>query len=152
VLVLVVGAVVGWRSLTSPLPSDEPTDAATCAQELQRGDVVRTEDVTVSVYNAGSRSGLAGETLDGLTAQGFIAGDAGNAPGELAEVEGAVVLAPAANDPAARLVARHLGRGAEIRQSTDNLGPGVEVVVGDSFGGLVEAPRQLRARAAGSGC
>jgi hypothetical protein len=151
---LVAAAYVGWRSLTAPLPTDGSTDAATptCTSQLERGDVVQSGEVTVSVYNAGTRSGLAGETRDALVDRGFIAGDVGNAPGDLADVEGALVLAPSANDPAARLVARQLGRDVEVRPSDDQLGPGVEVVVGDSFDGLVKAPVQLRAKASGSGC
>jgi LytR cell envelope-related transcriptional attenuator len=153
VLVLVVTALVGWRQLTSPLPSDDPADAsASCAQEVQEGDVVRSADVTVSVFNAGSRSGLASQTQEELTGRGFIAGDVGNAPGDLSDVEVAVVLAPSPDDPAARLVARQFGRGTEVRPTQDQLGAGVEVVVGDSFEGLAQAPRQLKAKAAGSGC
>jgi LytR cell envelope-related transcriptional attenuator len=151
-LVLVVAALVGWRALTAPLPADEPATTASCAEQLRRGDVVRGSDVTVSVFNAGTRSGLASQTQQQLSGRGFLAGEVGNAPGALADVRGALVLAPSADDPAARLVARQLGRDVEVRATDDDLGPGVDVVVGDSFKKLVKAPQKLRARAAGSGC
>jgi hypothetical protein len=37
-------------------------------------------------------------------------------------------------------------------QAAQDLGSGVEVVVGDKFKGLAKAPRKIRADAPGSGC
>jgi hypothetical protein len=48
-------------------------------------------------------------------------------------------------------VARQFGKGTQIREYED-LGSGVEVVVGDRFKGLSKAPRRMRAQADGSGC
>jgi hypothetical protein len=62
------------------------------------------------------------------------------------------VVAPSRNDPAAQLVARQFGRQTVVQPSLEDLGPGVDVVVGDSFVGLVKAPRRLKAETAGSGC
>lgn len=153
---LVAGAVVGWQRLSAPLPGrdDEPRRAAgpRCDDGVARGDVVRTADITVSVYNAGSRSGLAGQTQDELVARGFIPGEVGNAPEELLGVQFVRVLAATRTDPAARLVALQFGANTLIEAVEDDLGPGVEVVVGDDFLGLVEAPAKLRAQASGSGC
>jgi hypothetical protein len=155
-LVLVLGAVIGWQALSAPLPgSDEPaasTPSPDCDPGLSKGDLVHASDVTVSVFNAGTRSGLAGQTQEQLTARGFIAGDVGNAPGTLAGVRFVRVLADTTTDPAAKLVARQFGRHTLIQKEDDDLGPGVEVVVGDRFVGLVKAPRQLKAAASGSGC
>ena len=153
VVLLLVGALVGWRSLTAPLPEEEPaTTGASCVEQLRRGDTVRTADVTVSVYNAGTTSGLASRTQEQLVERGFITGDVGNAPGALGDVRRAVVLARSAEDPAARLVARQLGRDVEVTVSDEDLGAGVDVVVGDGFKKLVKAPQKMRATAAGSGC
>jgi hypothetical protein len=151
---LAAGLWFGWRGLFSPLPTaDEPAaEEAGCNDGLAPGDRVRTRDVTVSVYNAGSRSGLAGQTQGELTARGFIAGDIGNAPEDLSGVRYVRVLAPARNDPAARLVAIQFGENTLIQRTDEDLGPGVEVIVGDQFRGLVEAPRRIVAEAAGSGC
>jgi hypothetical protein len=154
VALLAVGAFVGWRALFSPLPDETGTAAGSedgCADGVARGDRVRTRDVTVSVYNAGTRSGLAGQTQDELVARGFIPGDIGNAPDDLAIVRFVRVLAETRKDPAARLVALQFGKGTVV-QAADDLGPGVEVVVGDRFKGLVKAPRKIRADAPGSGC
>ena len=153
VAVLVAGAYLGWRALFAPLPgSDEP--AATgpqCRDGVDAGDVLHTDDVTVSVYNAGSRSGLAGQTQDQLTARAFIPGDLGNAPPEYERVRFVRVLSPSRSDPAARLVALQFGANTVVEKAED-LGPGVEVIVGDQFVGLVDAPKRLRAKAPGSGC
>lgn len=154
--ILGVALVVGWKAVTEPVPgitdSSTPTDEPSCREGLAPGDVVRTGDVTVSVFNAGTRSGLADQTLGELTARGFIPGDVGNAPGDLGNVKFVRVLAPKRNDPAAQLVARQLGRRTLVQPTSKDLGPGVDVIVGDKFRGLVKAPRKIKAKAAGSGC
>ncbi len=153
VALLVVGAYVGWRALLTPLEESEGTTTSEpgCADGVARGDTVRTRDVTVSVYNAGTRSGLAGQTQEELAARGFIPGDLGNAPDDLSSVRVVRVLAETRRDPAAKLVALQFGRGTRVQASPD-LGSGVEVIVGDKFKGLEKAPRKIRADAPGSGC
>jgi hypothetical protein len=154
IALLVAGGVVGALALFSPLPDDDPDTTATegCNPGLAEGDRVRTRDVTVSVYNAGTRSGLAGTTRQRLVRRGFVAGEVGNAPGTLSGVQAVRVFAPNRNDPAARLVARQFGRGTRVQVSAEDLGPGVDVVVGNDFAGLVKAPRRITAERAGSGC
>jgi hypothetical protein len=151
---LVAGAWFGWQSISAPLPGDdEPAKRAEpqCDDGFAKGDVVTTGDVTVSVFNAGSRSGLADQTLSELAARGFQRGDVGNAPPELEIVQFVRVLTESEGDPTAQLVARQFG-GNTVVQVGDSLGPGVEVIVGDEFAGLVDAPSQIKARVAGSGC
>ncbi|GAA1941223.1 LytR C-terminal domain-containing protein [Nocardioides marmoribigeumensis] len=153
--ILAVGVVVGWHAVSEPVPSltqEEPSAGPSCNAGLAPGDVVRTGDVTVSVFNAGNRSGLADQTLGQLTARGFLAGDVGNAPADAANVKFVRVLAPSKNDPAAQLVARQFGPQTLVQPTRTDLGPGVDVIVGDRFVGLAKAPRQLKAKAAGSGC
>ncbi len=156
VAILGVGAVVGWKAVSTPVPSltdDAPSDEPTCREGLAPGDVVRTGDVTVSVFNAGKRSGLADQTLGELTARGFLAGEVGNAPGDVGSVKFVRVLAPRQDDPAAQLVARQFGPKTLVQPTDEDLGAGVDVVVGDKFRGLAKkAPRRLQAKTAGSGC
>jgi hypothetical protein len=151
IALLAVGAFIGWRALFAPLPGDTGTATGKDDGCVDRGDTVRTRDVTVSVYNAGTRSGLAGQTQNELAARGFIPGDLGNAPDDLSNVRFVRVLAETRRDPAARLVALQFGKDAKVF-AADDLGSGVEVVVGDRFSGLKEAPRRIRADAPGSGC
>jgi hypothetical protein len=149
---LVVGGLVGWRALSAPVPGDDGDSTGTrCDAGVAKGDLIRTRDVTVSVYNAGNRSGLAGQTQQELAARGFIEGDVGNAPADAADVRFVRVLTTSRDDPAARLVARQFGKRVQVSVAPD-LGAGVEVIVGNRFAGLVKAPRSMRAKAAGSGC
>ena len=153
--ILAAGAYVGWQRLSAPVDDKtEPTKIAgpRCDAGVKKGDVVKTRDVTVSVYNAGSRNGLASQTMSELEARGFIAGEVGNAPEDLASVDWVRVLARSKTDPAARLVALQFGKQTLVQAVKKDLGPGVEVIVGDKFLGLVEAPKQIKARASGSGC
>jgi len=157
--ILVVGAVVGFRSLFAPLPGasdEEPQDAppvaAECKKKIRAGKPVRSSQVTVSVFNASNRSGLAGVTREQLAERGFLPGEVGNAPAAY-EVQFVRVLAPTSDDPAARLVALQFGPDTYVQVTDDDLGPGVDVVVGTDFPGLADgAPQQITAPAAGSGC
>jgi hypothetical protein len=153
---LVAGAWYGWQSITAPLPGDDDPPQrrakARCDNGVARGDMIGTGDVTVSVYNAGSVSGLADQTLSELAARGFNRGDVGNAPQELETVQFVRVLAEEKGNPAAQLVALQFGADTLIQEATDDLGPGVEVVVGDRFTGLVDAPSEIKAQQPASGC
>jgi hypothetical protein len=145
VALLVVGAVVGFRALFAPI-DEEPTSAEpTCTrQPVGPGRRVTTQDVTVSVFNASDRSGLANETLNRLANRGFQVGDAGNAP-DGTRVRVVQVWTTQEDDVAARLVARQFGRNTVVRVG-DDLGVGIDVVVGEQFQRLVPAPRFLRSR------
>ena len=154
---LVAGAWYGWQTMCAPLPGrDEPEKTAAaepeCEEGVARGDILRPADVTVSVYNAGSRSGLADQTLTELTTRGFGRGEVGNAPTEMEVVRFVRVLAPIRRDPAARFVALQFGRNTVVQKVEDNLGPGVDVIVGDDFAGLTDAPKRFKARRASPGC
>lgn len=148
-----IGGYYGYRELFAPLGDDATgRQARECEAGLRRGEIVRTRDVTVTVLNAGSRAGLAGQVQEQLVSRGFIAGGTDNAPEDQA-VRFVRVLAPSRNDPAARLVAAQFGEGTLVQRTRGDLGPGVEVIIGDRFRGLAQdAPRRLRATAAGSGC
>jgi hypothetical protein len=153
---LAAAALYGWRALSSP--EDQATagqgtkHGRRCADGLRKGDVVRSSEIRVSVFNAGTRSGLAGQTQDRLVARGFLRGDVGNAPAGFSSVQKVRVLARKVDDPAARLVARQFGKRTVIQATKQDLGPGVDVVVGNGYSGLAPAPRQLKATASGSGC
>jgi len=150
-----VGGYYGYKALFAPVEDDAVTASPggrSCEDGLRKGETVRTRDVTVTVLNAGSRSGLAGQVQERLVGRGFLAGTTDNAP-DGTSVRFVRVLAPSKKDPAARLVAAQFGKGTYIQRSRDDLGPGVDVIVGDRFRGLAkDAPRRLRATVAGSGC
>lgn len=146
--ILVLGAVWGWRSLFAPLPETDTgvEPAPTCRTELvEAGQRIRSSQVRVSVFNNSNRSGLAGTTLDKLLNRGFLAGEAGNAPSDL-DVRRVEVWSTVEDDPRARLVARQFGKGVRIRFADEDLGPGIDVILGDRFEGLVKAPRVIRVK------
>jgi hypothetical protein len=147
VLLLVLGgmAIYGVKAALAPLPGDGSSKDKPCsATEKEVKQFLRRSEVQVSVFNAGTRGGLAGQTLDKIEAAGFVAGNAGNAP-RSAQVRRAVVWTTQPNDPSAKLVALALGRGTRIEVTETDLGPGVDVLVGNSFGGLAKkAPQQIR--------
>ncbi len=96
----------------------------------------------VSVFNAGSRAGLAESTLNGLAKRGFRRGEAGNAPAN-AKLRFVQVWTTRKHDAAAKLVARQFGKKTLLRVVTTDLGPGIDVLVGNDFRGLKKAPRAL---------
>lgn len=153
--IVVAGAVLGWRALFAELPEDsvsvgEPVPS--CLPEtIGPRERIRTRDIRVSVFNGGSRSGLAGETLDALARRGFVEGDVGNAPSNV-NVRKVQVRSTVENDPRARLVARQFGKNVTMQVSEEDLGVGVDVIVGDRFEQLVKAPRSFTVKGAHEVC
>ncbi|HET6624988.1 MAG TPA: LytR C-terminal domain-containing protein [Nocardioidaceae bacterium] len=147
--VLVAGAVIGWKSLSADLPGDEaateePSPSCT-TEKVDAGQRIRSSQVQVSVYNGGTRSGLANGTLSALTKRGFKPGSVGNAPAGT-DVKRVEVWSTEENDAAAQLVALQFGKSVEVTFSDVNLGPGVDVLVGNKFRGLAKAKRSLKVK------
>jgi len=148
VVVLCVMAVWGYHAATAPVSDNGPTSTSktpTCSPDQQTvSQYLRRSEVTVSVYNAGRRAGRAQETMDLLERAGFKVGAVGNAP-EGVKVQRAAVYTTKADDPAAELVARALGGSTEVVHGDEDLGPGVDVMIGDKFTRLdPTAPRRLK--------
>lgn len=153
-LVLAGMAVYGFKAATAPLPgSGRAASSTTCTKaERQVKTTLSRGDVQVSVFNAGTRSGLAGTTLQKLEQAGFKAGNAGNAPAD-ARVAKAIVWTTKPNDTAARLVALALGKRTQVRVVTVDLGPGIDVLVGNRFKSLdAKAAKKLRLPAPVEAC
>jgi hypothetical protein len=142
-LAVLVMALWGMNALTAPFGTDDTTDtSASCGTTSHR--TVKRADVTVSVYNAGKRQGRAGVILDLLEGAGFNPGAVGNAPkGATARV--AIVRTTQRVHPDATLVARALGPHVPVVVTDDDLGPGVDVIIGDKFRKLnPKAPHSVR--------
>lgn len=141
VLVL-VAALWGWSAATEPLPAKVETPLCSDRQ-VAAGDKVFPQDVTVNVYNAGTREGLAGRVMLEFGDAGFAQGLDGNAPSG-SNVTTSQIWTPDPESPAVRLVASHLGRDVDVLRR-GGMGPGVTVVVGDDFTRLVHGRRTMRA-------
>jgi hypothetical protein len=141
--VLVIMLVLGWRAASSPFPSLGGNSAAsTCSTVKEKTQIFRKE-ITVSVYNGTKRKGLADSTMADMEKRHFSPGTVGNAPtGQVPYVE---VRSTIADDPAAQLVALQFKPPAKVVLETDDLGPGIDVVLGKQFKKLhVPSPKSLK--------
>lgn len=148
--VLAVVGLWGWQRATEPFPGK--ADPPKCLPaEVAAGDKVFADQVTVSVYNASERNGLAGRTMNQFVNAGFGEGDTGNAPRDT-DVPYAEIWTETPQSPDVLLVAAHLGPDAEVVRR-DGRGVGVTVLVGDAFEELAtKAPRRVVADAAATIC
>ena len=136
VAILVAGGLYGLNSLLRPVPKDKSTATSTCSStDVRRGQRLRSRQVEVSVFNAGTRSGLADRVMIGLRNRGFRQGEVGNAPSGTG-VKKAQVWTTQRNDAAARLVLRQFRKDIRIHVVKTDLGPGVDVVVGNGYTSL----------------
>lgn len=148
-LFTLAGAIWGWHALTRPLPgSAEPPLCRDRA--VTEGSRLHPDQVTVSVYNASERAGLAGSTLDALGEAGFGAGEHGNAP-RGTQVLRAQIWVDDVDGPAAALVRSYLGKGTPVREGPA-LGPGVVVVLGAEFEGIARGRPFVVVRADATVC
>ncbi|MFC7497045.1 MULTISPECIES: LytR C-terminal domain-containing protein [unclassified Nocardioides] len=126
---VVLAAVWGWNAATEPLPAK--VDSAVCVPTaVDAGSELYPQQVTVSVFNAGQRSGLAGRTMQLFVDAGFSEGTSGNATS--AKVRRAAIWTTEPESPAVQLVASHLGGDVEIERR-DGIGAGITVIVGDDY-------------------
>ncbi|MFF9059182.1 LytR C-terminal domain-containing protein [Streptomyces sp. NPDC101213] len=109
--------------------------------------------ITVNVFNATTRSGLAKTTADELKKRGFRIGEVGNAaPQYDKKVTGTgVLLGPAASLNTSLPVLATQLTAAERRTDAARKGPAIDLIIGNGFTaltGLPEATRELTALAA----
>lgn len=147
---LLAGAAFwGWGAATEPLPGAE--DLPVCEDTaVEPGQKVYADQVTVSIFNASSRSGLAGRTMQLFLDEGFAEGDSGNAP-RGTTVAHSQVWTSDRRSPAVRLIASRLGPETSVVEG-EQLGLGVVVVVGEDFQKLVKGSKQVKTRQAGFIC
>lgn len=139
--ILGLGLYVGLNSLFAPIPALGPAaePSPSCTPEIVRkGTRLKSSQVQVNVYNGGSRAGLAGVTMDALTARGFKAGEIGNAP-KNNKVRRAQVWIDEGEEAAGRLVARQFGPLVKVITKAEDLAEGIDVVVGNEYRALKPA-------------
>ncbi|MFF5476843.1 LytR C-terminal domain-containing protein [Streptomyces sp. NPDC012935] len=106
--------------------------------------------ITVNVFNATTRSGLAKQTADELKKRGFKIGDVGNAAKEFdKKVKGTgILLGPSsALDTALPVLGTQLGT-AERRTDAARKGPAVDLIIGNRFKELTKKADADKALAA----
>ena len=140
--ILAAGLFVGINTLFQPIGEDTPTAEPTpqCTT-IPRGKKLKSSQVVVNVLNGGTRTGLAGQTLESLTGRGFIGGEVGNAPSN--KVKRAQVWIVSGEETAGKLVAANLGPRTPVVKREDVIEGGVDVVVADAFDKLGKPQRAL---------
>jgi hypothetical protein len=148
--VLLLGGVAwAWSSVSKPFPERE--EAATCeSKRVVEGDKVYPDQITVSVLNAGTREGLADRTMTALVDAGLARGELGNAP-EDAAVNSVQIWSEDMDSPAVKLVLSFLGRSAKVVHRDAPL-PGVNIIVGEGFPGVIEGRKSFPVREAATIC
>jgi hypothetical protein len=138
---LVVFAVTrGLSSVSKPFPKSE--DPPICVDELlEEGDVLRPANVTVSVVNAGTRSGAARAALDALVEQGFAQGQVSNQPDNA--IATSQIWITGDRRAAVRLVRSHLGGRVEVVERESTVA-GITVVIGNEFSGVRSGRGQVK--------
>lgn len=150
-LVVLLAVVWGWSRLTAPVPPLSSQSTVGCtARTIVKGSAIAPQDVTVNVLNAGRRAGLASKTMGALVAQGFDRGSDGNAPTRTT-VRRVEIWTTVSHGPAVRLLRSYLGKNVIVRNQDAGV-PGLTVLVGDKFGGVVSGRSQVTARADASVC
>ena len=152
-ILCLLALLFGIQALTGDLPDDpivKSPDVTCVDQEVTAGTKVRPADVMVSVFNGGTRSGVASKTMSTLQIRGFTAGKTDN--DRDARVKRVEVRGDPGN-PAVQLVAAQFGPDTAVNNLPRNLGSssnpstelGIVVVIGDDFEKMGRRVRSVRA-------
>ncbi|MEP6817710.1 MAG: LytR C-terminal domain-containing protein [Marmoricola sp.] len=152
VAILGVMLVLGWQGVRSPFPPLGGGAAAAKCQTVKEKSRIFRREITVSVYNGTRRQGLADQTMAGMEKRSFKPGTVGNAPSGKT-VPYVEVRSTVQGDPAAQLVAEQFKPAAKVVLANDELGPGIDVILGPRFKRLhVPSPRSLKLAAPRRSC
>jgi len=138
VLLFAGGLFAGFQLLTSKTATVAAVDTCT-PRTVAKGEKLTTNLVTVNVFNASSRSGLANRVEINLQRNGFLGGQIGNStsaakPGTVA------ILTNDRTDPRVELVAAEFVDQVTYAKPDVAVDKGVTVVVGDGYKGLKKKP------------
>ncbi|MDR7085280.1 hypothetical protein J2X11_000119 [Aeromicrobium panaciterrae] len=137
-VVFVVGLIAGFQMLLAKPP--EPTVAATCeARTVKAGDKLTSNLITVNVFNASKKSGLANRVNINLQRNGFLGGEIGNSNSG-AKPAPVTILTNDPNDPRVELVAAQFMNNVDYSVPDIAVKEGVVIVIGDGFTKLKGKP------------
>jgi hypothetical protein len=133
--VFVIGAVVGFRLLIAK-PDDAVAATPTCKDEvITAGNPIDSNVVTVNVFNASARSGLANRVKLDLQKNGFRGGQIGNSE-SATKPRRVAILTSDPNDPRVALVASQFKDKVQYAAPDISVEDGIVVVVGDDYRGV----------------
>lgn len=140
-------AAPSGKALAAPTPGATPAAGEPAAGQGDPNAVPQPTAVTVNIYNATTKAGLAGRTAEEFKKRGFVIGKVGNAPAELdKKVPGtAQVIAGPAGAGAGTLVGSQIAGAAVTADArTDS---SVDFVIGDSYNALLDETQAAAALA-----
>ena len=128
-IVLIGGSFLGFRLVTAE--ADIEQSAPTCENTtVAAGEPVKPPLVTVDVYNASQRAGLANRVSINLQRRGFLPGQIGNSEIEV-ESDGVTIVTSTPDDPRVKLVAAQFGDVEFLEPAGSTPAENVVVVVGN---------------------
>ena len=135
VAIFMIGGVSGFMLLTAG--TDEPAPAApSCKSEvIAAGGPIDSNVVTVNVFNASARSGLANRAKLDLQKNGFRGGQIGNSESATKPKRVAILTNDPA-DPRVALVAEQFKDKVQYAAPDISVDDGIIVVVGDDYRGV----------------
>ena len=141
--IFVFGGVTGFRLLTSSADTADP--APTCTNKtIKKGAKLNSNAVTVNVFNASNRSGLANRVTINLQTNGFLGGTISNSESATKPYRVAI-LTDDRSDPRVRLVAQQFKDKVAYRKPDVTVDTGVIVIIGDDYSGLrSKAPTSIK--------
>ncbi len=137
-VVFVVGLFAGFQMLIAK-PA-EPPPAPTCENKtVAAGGELTSNLVTVNVFNASARSGLANRVNINLQRNGFLGGEIGNDQ-SAAKPAPVTILTNNPDDPQVKLVAAQFKNKVAYAAPDITVKRGVVIVIGDDFSNLKSEP------------
>lgn len=135
--VLCYGAWWGYRNVLQPIPATPPTPCV--PQPVSKG-VLRSSQVTVSVFNGGDRKGLAGDVGRSLRGKGFKVLKTANTNEKVRQT---VIVGANAKNPEVLLV-KGFFKKATVR-ADKRVDRTVDVLVGTAYAGFNKKAKTTRA-------
>lgn len=131
ILLAVLGYAAWWgyQKVSAPIPPPPPVP---CETQGIEDEALLAEQVSIRVYNGGSKRGLAGDVAQSLRSAGFLVRTVDNTE---EEVTTTVIVVQDKDNPEAKLVLAFF-KEAEIREDPARVNRMVDVLVGDEYGGF----------------
>lgn len=126
--VLGYGAWWGYTNVLKPIPPAPPVRCV--PQRVQAGEL-RSSQVTVNVFNGGTKKGLAGDVGRSLRAKGFKVARSTNTA---VKIEKTVIVGAGASNPEVLLV-KDFFKNSSVR-ADKRADHSVDVLVGNGYGGF----------------
>lgn len=127
--IFIAGLFIGFQLLTASAETADP--GPTCKDRtIAKGAKLTSNLVTVNVFNASKRAGLANRVTIDLQRRNFLAGDPGNSTSAVKPDE-VTILTDYPNDPRARLVAEQFKGKVSYAKPDVTVDEGIIVLLGD---------------------